>query len=180
MAKEKSLDEDMYLYTYDKSLEERKEELLDMVMEENAVYEYKIDNEHDKLFKDLLSDSEETRKFINKFLKLEVPIKENELELYNSSYITTEYKSKEADVVYKKKNEDIYFLIEHQSTVDISMPYRIKNYVIEILRIAVDKSKIHQKEYKYPLVVPIVLYTGNKKWNVNFKFEDMQTQLPRI
>ena len=128
----------------------------------------------------LLSDSEETRKFINKFLKLEVPIKENELELYNSSYITTDYKSKEADVVYKKKNEDIYFLIEHQSTVDISMPYRIKNYVIEILRIAVDKSKIHQKEYKYPLVVPIVLYTGNKKWNAKLRFEDMQTKLPRL
>lgn len=180
MEKEKCLDEDVYVYTYDKSLEDRKEELLDMVMEETAVYEYKIDNEHDKLFKDLLSDSEETRKFINKFLKLEVPIKENELELYNSSYITTEYKSKEADVVYKKKNEDIYFLIEHQSTVDISMPYRIKNYVIEILRIAVDKSKIHQKGYKYPLVVPIVLYTGNKKWHAKLKFEDMQTQLTRI
>lgn len=180
MVKEKCLDEDMCVYTYDKSLEERKKELLDMVMEENSVYEYKIDNEHDKLFKDLLSDSEETRKFINKFLKLEEPIKENELELYNSSYITTEYKSKEADVVYKKKNEDIYFLIEHQSTIDVSMPYRIKNYVIEILRTAVDKSKIHQKGYKYPLVIPIVLYTGSKKWSAKLKFEDMQTQLPRI
>ena len=37
--------------------------------------------------------------------------------------------SEEKEPVYKKKNEDIYFLIEHQSTVDISMPYRIKNYV---------------------------------------------------
>lgn len=180
MAKEKYLDVATNTYTYDKYLEERKEKLIDMVMEETEVYEYQIENEHDKLFKDLLSDSEETIKFINKFLKLEVPIKENELELYNSSHITTDYKSKEADVVYKKKNEDIYFLIEHQSTIDISMPYRIKNYVIEILRIAVDKSKIHQKGYKYPLVVPIVLYTGKKKWNAKLKFEDMQTQLPRL
>lgn len=167
--------------TYDEYLESQKDKLKTMVVQETEeIYEYKVNNEHDKLFKDLLSDNEEARKFINKFLKLQEPIKENELELYNSSYITSEYKSKEADIVYKKKNEDIYFLIEHQSTIDISMPYRIKNYVIEILRTAVYKSKIHQRGYEYPLVVPIVLYTGNKKWNAKLKFEDMQKKLPRI
>ena len=91
------------------------------LMEPEEIYTYNIDNEHDKLFKDLLSDKEETRKFINKFLKLPEPLKQNELELYNSSYITSEYKSKEADIVYKKKDEDIFFLIEHQSTVDLSL-----------------------------------------------------------
>ena len=150
------------------------------LMEPEEIYTYNIDNEHDKLFKDLLSDKEETRKFINKFLKLPEPLKQNELELYNSSYITSEYKSKEADIVYKKKDEDIFFLIEHQSTVDISMPYRIKNYAVEILRTAVDKSKIHQIDYEYPLVIAIVLYTGDKKWNAKLKFEDMQKKLPRI
>ena len=150
------------------------------LMEPEEIYTYNIDNEHDKLFKDLLSDKEETRKFINKFLKLPETLKQNELELYNSSYITSEYKSKEADIVYKKKNEDIFFLIEHQSTVDISMPYRIKNYAVEILRTAVDKSKIHQIDYEYPLVIAIVLYTGDKKWNAKLKFEDMQKKLPRI
>lgn len=151
-----------------------------ILMEPKEIYTYNIDNEHDKLFKDLLSDKEETRKFINKFLKLPEPLKQNELELYNSSYITSEYKSKEADIVYKKKDEDIFFLIEHQSTVDISMPYRIKNYAVEILRTAVDKSKIHQIDYEYPLVVAIVLYTGDKKWNAKLKFEDMQKKLPRV
>ena len=151
-----------------------------ILMEPKEIYTYNIDNEHDKLFKDLLSDKEETRKFINKFLKLPEPLKQNELELYNSNYITSEYKSKEADIVYKKKDEDIFFLIEHQSTVDISMPYRIKNYAVEILRTAVDKSKIHQIDYEYPLVVAIVLYTGDKKWNAKLKFEDMQKKLPRI
>ena len=151
-----------------------------ILMEPKEIYTYNIDNEHDKLFKDLLSDKEETRKFINKFLKLPEPLKQNEIELYNSSYITSEYKSKEADIVYKKKDEDIFFLIEHQSTVDISMPYRIKNYAVEILRTAVDKSKIHQIDYEYPLVIAIVLYTGDKKWNAKLKFEDMQKKLPRI
>ena len=151
-----------------------------ILMESEEIYTYNIDNEHDKLFKDLLSDKEEARKFINKFLKLPEPLKQNELELYNSSYITSEYKSNEADIVYKKKNEDIFFLIEHQSTVDISMPYRIKNYAVEILRTAVDKSKLHQIDYEYPLIIAIVLYTGDKKWNAKLKFEDMQKKLSRI
>lgn len=148
--------------------------------ETEEIYAYNIDNEHDKVFKDLLSDKEETRKFINKFLRLPEPIGKNELELYNSSYITSEYKSKEADIVYKKKNEDIYFLIEHQSTIDVSIPYRIKNYAIEILRTAVNKEKMHQIDYKYPLVIAIVLYTGSKKWNAKLRFQDMQKKLPRI
>lgn len=156
----------------------KKERLI--LNDKEEIYTYNIDNEHDKLFKDLLSDKEEARKFINKFLKLPEPLKENELELYNSSYITSEYKSKEADIVYKKKDEDIYFLIEHQSTVDISMPYRIKNYAIEILRTAINKKQMHQIDYEYPLVIAIVLYTGNKKWNASIKFEDMQKKLPRI
>ena len=131
-----------------------------MLNETEEIYTYNIDNEHDKLFKDLLSDKEEARKFINKFLKLPEPLKKNELELYNSSYITSEYKSKEADIVYKKQNEDIFFLIEHQSTID--------------------KKKVRQVDYEYPLVIAIVLYTGNKKWNAKLRFEDMQKKLPRI
>ena len=151
-----------------------------MLNETEEIYTYNIDNEHDKLFKDLLSDKEEARKFINKFLNLPEPLKKNELELYNSSYITSEYKSKEADIVYKKQNEDIFFLIEHQYTIDVSMPYRIKNYAIEILRTAVNKKKVRQVDYEYPLVIAIVLYTGNKKWNAKLRFEDMQKKLPRV
>lgn len=161
--------------TYEKFIEKKNQ-----LEELSEIYTYKVRNEHDKIFKDLFSDKEETRKFINKYLKLKIPIEKNQLESYNSSYITAEYKSKEADIVYKKKDEDIFFLIEHQSTVDISMPYRIKNYAVEILRTAVDKSKIHQIDYEYPLVIAIVLYTGDKKWNAKLKFEDMQKKLPRI
>lgn len=41
-----------------------------ILKETEEIYTYNIDNEYDKLFKDLLSDKEEARKFINKFLRL--------------------------------------------------------------------------------------------------------------
>ena len=43
------------------------------------------------------------------------------------------------------------------------MPYRILEYEIEIMKSAIDIRKVKNKEYKLPLVIPIVLYTGKKK-----------------
>ena len=161
--------------TYEKFIEKKNQ-----LEELSEIYTYKVRNEHDKIFKDLFSDKEETIKFINKYLKLKIPIEKNQLESYNSSYITAEYKSKEADIVYKMKDKNIFFLIEHQSTIDLSMPYRIENYALEIINTAVDKEKMKSNNYRYPKVIPIVLYTGEKKWKANLSFSDVQEKLPRI
>ena len=45
------------------------------------------------------------------------------------------------------------------------MPYRILEYETEIMKSAIDIRKVKNKEYKLPLVIPIVLYTGKKKWD---------------
>ena len=76
------------------------------------------------------------------------------------------------DTIYKKKEEDIFFLIEQQSEIDYSMPYRLLNYCVEIIRYAVNKKQLRNKGYKMPVVYPIVLYTGKRKWNVKKYFEE--------
>ena len=38
------------------------------------------------------------------------------------------------------------------------MPYRILEYEIEIMKSAIDIRKVKNKEYKLPLVIPIVLF----------------------
>lgn len=50
------------------------------------------------------------------------------------------------------------------------MPYRILNYCVEIIRSAVEEQKLNKATYKYPKVVPIVLYTGNEKWKTSNSF----------
>ena len=47
------------------------------------------------------------------------------------------------------------------------MPFRLLENEVAIIRSAIDKSKIKNKSYKIPLVMPIVLYTGKQKWNAN-------------
>ena len=123
----------------------------------------------------VLDQKEETVKFINKTLKLN--IKKEEIEKYNSSFISKTFQNKEADIVYKIKDKNIFFLIEHQSKIDYSMPFRLLEYEVAIIRSAIDKSKIKNKSYKIPLVMPIVLYTGKQKWNANKYLEKSQEKI---
>ena len=129
-------------------------------------------NMHDKLFRDLLNDKKDLADFLNKYLEIKVQMEE--LEKYNSSYITKNYENNEADIVYKIKNKKIYFLVEHQSTVDNSMPFRILNYNLEIIKDTTDINRVKRKNYKYAKIIPIVIYTGNKKWNVSKSFSELQ------
>ena len=138
-----------------------------------------IDNKHDKLFKELLSNNTEAINFINNYLHLKEKIEANDIEIYKTNYITRTYRSKDADIVYKMKNKNIFFLIEHQSTVDRSMPYRIANYVMAIINQAVekDRKKIRRKNYKFPKVIPMVLYTGKERWKAEVKLSNIQEEL---
>ena len=105
----------------------------DNLCEESEEYHLtNLNNMHDKLFRDLLSDKKELSQFLEKYLNLKVP--EEELEKYNSSFITKNYENREADIIYKLKGKKVYVLIEHQSRKDNKMPYRMLNYNLEIIK----------------------------------------------
>ena len=119
--------------------------------------EYKLEKIHqpqDKCYKIVFDKKEEVASFINKALKLkntQYELKQEEIEIYNTNFITVNYKEKRADIVYRKKDEDIFFLIEHQSAID----------------------------YEMPIVYPIVLCTGKRRWNINSNFENYKLGLKR-
>ena len=127
---------------------------------------------HNKLVKNILQDKKEATEFINQFLEPREEIKE-ELIRYTNSYITKKYKSKEADLVYKLKNQEVFFLIEHQSTIDNNMSYRMLNYCLDIMQEWSKNRKI-RKSTSYPIIVPIVIYTGNKKWKFQKDLQEKQ------
>ena len=144
--------------------------------EESAEYNLKKPEKkysHDKLVKNILEDKKEAKEFINQFLEPKEEVKAENLIRYTSSYITKKYKSKEVDLVYKIKNQDVFFLIEHQSTIDNSMPYRILNYCIDIMQEWGRNRKI-KKIHGYPIVVPIIIYTGKQKWKIPKNFKEKQ------
>jgi len=130
------------------------------------------DKKHDKIFKDILQNREEIAQFINQFVNYDV--KAEELEIYNPNYITNKFEYKNADIVYKIKNKELYFLIEHQTKVDYSMAYRIFNYCLEIMRSVIENKEINKMGFRYPRIVPIVIYTGNRKWSSSKSFAKVQ------
>ena len=176
------------LYEFEKALfekiilEEQKEENNNKIGEDEERYttESNTKNIHDTSFRNVLANKREAYLFINNVLKLKNTKNEvtmEQLEQCDNRYITKTYYNKETDILYKIKDKQVYFLIEHQSSVDYEMPKRIMEYVIEILRKNVENKERKNKRYKLPLIVPIVLYTGNKKWNVKDYIVEIQEEI---
>ena len=140
----------------------------------NEISKKIINNEHDKIFRKILDIKSEAVDFINNSLNLKNKIAEEQIEKYTSSFITDDLKNEESDVIYKLKDKNIFFLIEHQTKVDYKMPVRILEYEIAIIKSAIDYKKFGQKDYKIPKVISIVLYTGKRKWNAKNYINEIQ------
>ena len=60
-----------------------------------------------------------------------------------------------------------YVLFELQSSVDYQMPYRLLQYMLEIWREYlkdIEANIAEVKDFKLPVVVPMVLYNGANRW----------------
>ena len=70
------------------------------------------------------------------------------------------------DVAFKvlidKKESYLHLLVDHQSTPDILMPFRVENYRMNLIDAYV---KQHPETKTIPLVIPIVLYHGISRWS---------------
>lgn len=167
--KEYKIFRNLYIKDVDKNV--------DRVSDNESKYHLEnIKNPHDKVFRKALDKKENVIQIINTFLEKENKITEKDIEKYTSSYVLDKLKSSEADVVYKVKDTNVFFLIEHQTKIDYSMPYRILKYELAIIdSVIIDtKEKYKSKEYKYPVVIPIILYTGKNKWNAKLDLKTIQ------
>ena len=175
----------MKTFSYQDYLEYQKQisKMQDSKLKANEKYiksQNRINNPHDKIFRLYLDNKKEVVEIINRILKLKKKINKDEIEKYNSSYINERYQNRESDVVYKKKDQKIFFLIEHQTSIDYNMPKRILEYEIEIMNSCLDHKKKLKKDEKLPAVIPIVIYTGKRKWNVAKYIKECQEKLEGI
>lgn len=129
-----------------------------------------INNEHDKVFKELFVNKNEAVYFLNRVLNLK--LQADEIERYTNSFVTSGYKYKEADCVYKLKNKRVFFVLEHQSIVDYRMPYRMLNYQAEVMRSCETYKNV--KDNREALVIGIVLYTGKSGWTAEKYIRNIQ------
>ena len=140
-------------------------------MEELEEEKY-IHNEHDKLFKRILDRIDEVENVIKRVLGIEIG--QVEIETVRNELTTRDYRGRMVDVLYKLKDKEVYFLIEHQSTQNTYMAYKIFEYETELINRSymqnVEKSK------KIAKVIKIVIFTGVGDWKVARSIVELQEE----
>lgn len=144
--------------------------------EEQAKYKIGEDkkeiNKQDKVIKAILKNKDEIAKLINDFLKVNKKIYSKDLSEYTKADITKKYKE-EAEIIYKLKKEEMYFLVEYKTKIDNKISERILNSSVDIIHEWRKLRKLGVKT-KYPLIVPIVIYTGEKKWKTHNNSKNLE------
>jgi predicted transposase/invertase (TIGR01784 family) len=137
---------------------------------------------HDKGYKQLLSNKRAFLQLIKTFVREEwvKEINEDDLIPVNRSYILQDFSEKEADIVYrlqaKETNVIFYVLLELQSTVDYTMPFRLLLYMTEIWRDVYNntpENERERKDFRLPAIIPAVLYNGAGSWTASTKFKEI-------
>lgn len=131
---------------------------------------------YDKIFRKVLFSKTHATELINQYFLLKNKLEEEDIERYTCKFVNLQFQNRESDILYKMKNTNIFFLIEHQSRIDYNMAQRIAEYQIEIIKLENPKTE-NRKNIIVPLIIPIVIYTNNKtKWDAAQSIEAMQPQ----
>jgi len=140
--------------------------------EENEIYGQSKNQK--KLVRTILNNKENFCMFINQFINTCYKVKPQQLEKVTDLIDVRKDNFKEIDYIYRTKDERVYYLLEHQTIVDKKIGYRMLNYMVSILKEKNDNQIIDVKQKKLPQIIPIVLYTGNDKWDAPKKLEEIQ------
>ena len=144
-----------------------------------------ITNKHDKGYKRIFSRNRNFLYFLNKYIKSkEVAgwvdnIDKDDLVWINTELIDDKFKERDSDIIYrmKFKGKEIifYVMLELQSTVDFSIPFRLLTYMTLILKYVFENTPKNEREakgYRLPAVVPVILYNGADNWTAVRTFKE--------
>lgn len=121
---------------------------------------------HDLAFKKLFGEVNIARDVIEKNLPKEVldKLDMDSLEKLDGSFISKKFKETFTDLLYgvRINNREVYvaFLWEHKSYKDKLVAFQVAGYIIDIW-----KEMIKNNKKELPVVIPIVVYHGEGKWN---------------
>ncbi|OZG32210.1 Rpn family recombination-promoting nuclease/putative transposase [Rickettsia endosymbiont of Culicoides newsteadi] len=123
---------------------------------------------HDEIFRKSMENPIVAKEFLVTHLPKDVLalIDSTSLKLEKDSFIEPDLSETISDVLFSVKFNDqdgyIFLLLEHQSTVDKMMAFRLFKYMINIC----DRYlTTNPKAKRLPVIYPLIIYNGKKKYN---------------
>ncbi len=142
-----------------------------------SFFDIPIEHFPDKSARWLLQDKENVQGLLEIVaIELVDLIDFNQLSQLNRSFIADNLREQESDILFSVpfKRESgideliIYVLIEHQSTVDVAMGFRVLFYMTQIWdaqRREWTSNNIPKSKWRLRPILPIVFYSGDRSWN---------------
>jgi len=140
---------------------------------------------HDAIFRQFLTQPDIARDFMEIHLPAELRAicDLSTLQLDSGSFVEEDLKPFYSDVLYSLKTTAgdgyVYVLIEHQSTPDKHMGFRLMRYAVAAMQRHLDKGN-----KKLPLVIPVLFYAGKRSpypystnWLNEFEDPELATRL---
>jgi predicted transposase YdaD len=133
---------------------------------------------HDVLVRAVLSDMTEATSFLRAHLSEEVRqgLNWSTLKLVEGSFVDEDLRASEADLLYEVEHVSgqaslwLYILIEHQSTPDRWMRFRLLKYCCRIWDMQLAERPMPRELRP---IVPLVLYQGERSWSYSTEFADL-------
>ena len=137
-----------------------------------------IHHPHDMMVRAVLSDLAEATSFLQRHLPQEVSqaLNWSTLKLLEGSFVDEHLRESEADVLYEVQHVSgeasvwVYILLEHQSTPDRWIWFRLLKYCCRIWDLS---FREYPDQRELPAIVPLVFYQGERRWSYSSEFADL-------
>lgn len=130
-------------------------------------------------YKQELSKPPQFIHFLQKYVKADwcMTLTPEQVKLCDKEFILEDYQKRIADLVYKIRLHEtdlyVYLIMELQSTVDFTMPFRLLTLIFGLLLkifLETPENEREKKEFRLPVVLPVLFYNGEHSWSAETEF----------
>ncbi len=133
---------------------------------------------HDSMVRAVLGDVAEARSFLQRYVpeELSQTLNWSTLRLLEGSFVDEELRRSETDFLYEVERVEsdaslwLYILLEHQSTPDRWMGFRLLKYCCRIWDVNLQERPAPRALRP---IVPLVFYQGERSWLYSTEFSDL-------
>ena len=118
----------------------------------------------DKLFLELINQEREVTDFLKECITNN-SIHISQGNIHKCIFNNLSVKDNRA-VVYKMIDKEIYFVLQYEIEVNFNVGYNVLEFCINIMNEWKEKEK--KVNERYPIIFPIIIYTGKEKWGKSY------------